>query len=630
MKTFVRFVLVCAAAATVWFPAAGQQDTLTILHLNDTHSNLAPIGPRNADLSGTVGGIARAATMIGLTKMTEPNVLALHAGDLFIGDVFYNLYFGIPELRILLSAGLDAMTVGNHEFDLTPSTLLMALDTAFVQGSFPLLSANVNLEAPEVQPLKNYIQPYIVKVVGPVTVGIFGLTTPATNILSQPSPAFIDSDFVSIAAAMVDTLAGKGCKVILCLSHLGSYYDMLVAQNVPGIHAIIGGHDHIVFEEPLAVITPAGDTTWIVQANAFYLNMGRLRFTVTDSTVDLLDYTLIDMDEDIPEEPEVATVVSGLKSEIEATYQIPFFSQQVSYATEDFSEVADSLSSEGYRDTEIGNLVTDAFRWVAKTDIAIEVGGSTAQVLCRGPVVPDDLFRVVGYGFNTDNTLGYRLATFDMKGEALLMGLEFGLSGIELDDEFFIQASGLTYSYAAARDAYQRLADVQINGSPLDPAQMYSVTANEFVPLFLTYIEIPFENLKIKSDTTEFQALLWYVSQSDTLRPPQGGRIRSIVDTAVSAVRIATLVPEQFELHQNFPNPFNPSTSLTFDLPVATTIRLSVSNILGQEIALLASGLHQAGSYTVSWNASGHSSGLYLVRLEGGGSSAVKKILLIR
>ena len=63
-----------------------QVDTLTILHLNDTHSCLAPLAPRKDNLEGTRGGIARAATVIGMAKMTEPNVLVLHGGDSFIGD----------------------------------------------------------------------------------------------------------------------------------------------------------------------------------------------------------------------------------------------------------------------------------------------------------------------------------------------------------------------------------------------------------------------------------------------------------------------------------------------------------------------------------------------------------------
>jgi 5'-nucleotidase len=89
-----------------------QPDTLTILHVNDSHSTLEAIGPRDASLKGTLGGISRVATLVGMTKMTEANVLFLHAGDISIGDVFFNKYFQVPALQILSAVGLDAMPLG--------------------------------------------------------------------------------------------------------------------------------------------------------------------------------------------------------------------------------------------------------------------------------------------------------------------------------------------------------------------------------------------------------------------------------------------------------------------------------------------------------------------------------------
>ncbi|MEB2355701.1 MAG: metallophosphoesterase, partial [Ignavibacteriales bacterium] len=121
-------------------------DTITILHVNDSHSTLEAIGPRDANLEGTQGGISRAATVIGMTKMTEQNVLTLHGGDVFIGDFFFNKFLGVAEFQLMASLGFDAMAVGNHEFDLTPAYLDTALRNSFPPGyGFPLISSNVNL-----------------------------------------------------------------------------------------------------------------------------------------------------------------------------------------------------------------------------------------------------------------------------------------------------------------------------------------------------------------------------------------------------------------------------------------------------------------------------------------------------
>jgi len=162
-----------------------QADTLTVVYVNDSHSNLAPIGPRDHNLVAPYGGIARIASFIGEVKMKESHVLAFHGGDFSIGDLFYNKYFGVAELQILNSIGLDAAAIGNHEFDLTPATLLQALQASFAPSAgFPFVSANLNLDA--VPDLKAYIQPYIIKQVGNMKVGIFGLLTPETNSISQP------------------------------------------------------------------------------------------------------------------------------------------------------------------------------------------------------------------------------------------------------------------------------------------------------------------------------------------------------------------------------------------------------------------------------------------------------------
>jgi 5'-nucleotidase/UDP-sugar diphosphatase len=607
-----------------------QTDTITIIHVNDTHSCLAPIGPRDAALHGTLGGIARAATLFGMIRATSPNPILLHGGDVFIGDLFFNVYFGVAEFQLMQALGFDAMAVGNHEFDLTPSTLQTALDTAFVGGGFPLLSANLILEDNAVKSLKKYIHPYTIKQMGSIKVGIFGLTTPSTNVLSLPQPAVVDTNIIQIAASMVDTLTTKGCTVIICLSHLGVTLDEAVASYVPGIHVIVGAHDHYKFNTPIKVANPSGDTTFIVQANAFYLNAGKLTLTVSDGKVHGIDYTMFDIDNSIPEDPTIKTIVDGLIAGIEKIYG-PVFTQRIGYAKSDFEEVADSLTTDGYKDTPIGNLVTDAFRAALKTDIAIEAGGSTAQKLYKGPIVADDLFRVVGYGFNQENGLGYHLAKFKMSGEALIAGLEFGLSDIEENDEYLLQSSGLSYTYNAHRPVGSRVVSALVGKEPLDPKKIYTVAANEFVPSFLTYVNHAFSDKVTYSDctictgdTTEFQVLCAYVSALDTIEPVQREGIVSPVKREV------TLMPQKFELNQNYPNPFNPSTTISFEIPTSSFVSLKLFNLLGEEVATLVNEDKQAGKYNINWNGGRCASGIYFYHLRAGSYDATRKLVLMK
>ena len=516
-----------------------QIDTITILHVNDSHSTLAPIGPRDQNLEGTLGGIARAASFIGYERSLDPDLLLLHAGDISVGDLFFNRYFQVPELTWMGMIGFDAMTLGNHEFDLTPAVLLGSLQAVFPSPSdaFPLLGANVDASA--IPDLDAYIYNYVTKDIGGVKVGIFGLITPETNALSQPSPVVIEDDpqeIMNIAGNTAYTLRNvEGCDVVILLSHLGTEFDMAIASMVPGIDIIISGHDHNKYDTPIGVPNPLGKTTWIAEAGSNYMYIGKMRLGVdSEDNISLIDYSLIPLDENIPEDPAVKAMVDGLITDIETFYGIPFFTQPFGYADAFCEEKAVNLQSLGAHDTPIGNLVTDAFRSYTGTDIAFQAGGSTALPLWQGTFTLSDIFRINGYGFNTVNTLGFQLATFNITGAALWEGLEFGLSQIESSDEFFIQVSGLEYKYDSGKPAGERLISVAVNGQPINPSAVYSVTASEMVLSILDYIGIPYSDPNILTGVTEFEATSDYVmSQNNFIHPKEIGRIMNVGDSQI-------------------------------------------------------------------------------------------------
>ena len=89
-------------------------------------------------------------------------------------------------------------------------------------------------------------------------------------------------------------------------------------------------------------------------------------------------------------------------------------------------------------------------------------------------------------------------------------------------------------------------------------------------------------------------------------------------------------LPEKFLLHPNFPNPFNPITTIRYDLPKSSVIKLSVYNLLGEEIKLLDEGYKQAGSYEIIFNASHLPSGVYICRLVAENYSSSKKMILMK
>jgi hypothetical protein len=97
-----------------------------------------------------------------------------------------------------------------------------------------------------------------------------------------------------------------------------------------------------------------------------------------------------------------------------------------------------------------------------------------------------------------------------------------------------------------------------------------------------------------------------------------------------NVIEVDAGLPKVFALEQNYPNPFNPSTTIRYQLPVASEVKLEVYDVLGKKIATLVNERQSAGSYQVVWNASGLSSGTYFYRLQAGTFVETKKMMLVR
>jgi 5'-nucleotidase/UDP-sugar diphosphatase len=519
-------------------PAFGQTQ-ITIIHVNDTHSHLDAIGPRDENLQGTTGGIARAATLIGQMRAAAPtSSLFVHGGDAFHGDVFTNALLDVPEFMLLKQLGVDAMAVGNHEFDLTPKALAFTLSKV---APFPIVSANLdftdcsNSDDPARVAacfgLSQLVQPGLVKTVGGVKVGIFGLTTP-TDPMMQPSPVIVRSQLAQIAQTEVNTLRAQGAQVVVLLSHLGRPTDSQVLPHVSGIDVVIGAHDHLVDTAPFWFDTPSGKVP-SVSAGSHYLYVGRLRLTFTPGQgVSIDDWALVPVDSSVPPYPAVAAAVAGARQMVTNTCGEDFWGPQLAYAPFEISRDFDPQKQR--RDTAMGNLVTDSLRRFTGTDMALAVKGMIGEGLAAGPIVADDLYRPITYGY-TPPCYGFRVATFQITGAQLLKAIEACLLLGEMtqSDTYEVQASGLRFKYDSSQPAMQRVIvdSVHVNGHPIDIAATYSVTTNEAIPLLLPGLPlglgVTVSNVETL-DAIEYALLRDYVAALGTIDVTSEARIRDV------------------------------------------------------------------------------------------------------
>jgi len=621
LNVFLTIILTMVLWTLVIF---GQGTEITIIHVNDSHSHLDGTGPRDQNLNPTLGGISRAAAVMLTLKSTEPNPVMIHSGDFCVGDFFFNKYFGVPEIQILKNIGLDAMTVGNHEFDLGPSTLEMIYYEGFINGSFPVVSANLNLSG--YPSLTNFISPYTIKTVSGVKVGIFGMTIPAP--LSNPDPVIISDSIPEITYRTVAELQSLGADVIICISHLGYSIDSSIAANIPGINVIAGAHDHNVFIQPKKVINPMGDTTFIVQAGSFYKYVGKMSLNYNNGNVRMSNYELIEINSQITPIPDIENIINDLKTGIIAQYG-DVYGTLVARANCDLNPVP-NCNNHGWKDSPLGNFITDAYRNATETKIGISANGLIADKLYHGPLVGADFFRAVGYGFDTNTGLGFNLYTCDIRGAELIKGLESSLAMVELDDDFNLQVSGMNYKYDISKPPGERviLSSVRINGKLPVMHKKYSVTMNEGLLGILLSMGIQAEKIEF-TGISEYAALINFAGRLGNINYRTEGRIKEQLITDfhldINSVNAGT-----YSLNNNYPNPFNPVTRIGFRIPEQGQVKLIIYDLLGRAVQTLVNDNLKQGYYEVEWNASNYSSGVYFYRLAAGNFTQTKKMILLK
>ncbi|MBK9375689.1 MAG: 5'-nucleotidase C-terminal domain-containing protein [Holophagales bacterium] len=359
-------------------------------------------------------------------------------------------------------------------------------------------------------------------------VGIFGLTVP-DDPMSQNGSVTLDPDVVAVASRQVAALRASGAEIVVLLSHLGLSSDTAVAEGVEGIDVIVGGHDHILLEEPVEVRTPSGRNVLIVQAGPHFANVGRLRLALRGGRVHLASYDLIPVDDRVRPDPGVEALVSQLKAGIEESLG-PVFSREVGVARRDLPILPRERSP--WKDTPTGNLVTDAFRTAGQTDFAFTSTGFLSEGISKGPLVPADLFRVVSYGLDPETGFGFGLVTSELSAEALVMVLEIGVAGAGPEGAFFPHVSGIRFAYDSRRTPGERVSfqSIRVGDEALDPSRTYTLTTNAAVAMFLVdMLGVPLSNVAPIPGVFEYTALLGQVEgMGGIVNPRADGRVRDL------------------------------------------------------------------------------------------------------
>ncbi|PJF08339.1 bifunctional UDP-sugar hydrolase/5'-nucleotidase [Pseudorhodobacter sp. MZDSW-24AT] len=468
---------------------AAQADyTLHVLHINDFHSRIEPVGATDSTCSAEdaaenkcFGGIARLSAKVNelrdsLTAAGE-NVILVDAGDQFQGSLMYTTYKGAAEAEFLEALRPDAMALGNHEFDDGPEGLATFLDKV----TFPVISGNLDVSQSNV--LAGRVQNHVVLEVGGEKIGIISALAVDTTETSSPGNQVIFQNEIDSLKADVATLEAEGVTKIIAVTHVGYTLDQEIAAAVPGIDAVVGGHSHTYLSAtdpnragpyPTWVSQDSGAMVPVVQAYAYSKYLGHLELTFADdgSLIHASGNTIL-LDSSVTPDPAIEARVAELAGPIEEVK-----ARVIGESTE---AIDGSRETCRQMECQMGNLVTDAMLDRVKDQgvtIAITNGGGLRSSIDAGPVTMGEVLSVLPF----QNTL----STFTVTGADLVAALENGVSRLEDGGGRFAQVSGMKYTFDPAQPVDARVSDVQVMlggdaWAPIDPAVEYTVVSNNYV-----------------------------------------------------------------------------------------------------------------------------------------------------
>ncbi|MFT6657145.1 bifunctional metallophosphatase/5'-nucleotidase [Maritalea sp.] len=454
--------------------------TLNILHFNDMHSRFEPVSKYDSDCSAgdnaagkCFGGAARLKTFIetrrSAIEAAGGNVVTLVGGDQFQGSLYFTTYKGKLNAEVLNTMGIDAMAVGNHEFDNGPAGLSNFADLV----NFPVMFANGDLSGEPL--LDGKIPPYTILEVGGEKLGVIGLLTPDTVDIASPGDTvkIFTEDYQ--LPELISKLNGDGVNKIILLTHIGISSDIELATSISGIDVIVGGHSHTLLEDyPTVVEGPDGNEVQIVQANAYTKYVGELSVTFDDEgNVKDAGGQAWSLDARVAEDKDILAKIAEAAGPLEELKN--------TIVGETTGAIEGNRSFCRAETCEMGVLVAEAMLDRVKNQgvtIAIQNGGGLRASIDAGEITMGEVLTVLPF----QNTL----ATFELKGSDVIAALENGVSQVETGAGRFPQIAGLKFSYKPSAEPGSRIVSVEVLGDEgtfgaLDPAATYGVVSNNYM-----------------------------------------------------------------------------------------------------------------------------------------------------
>lgn len=466
---------------------------LTVMHQNDIHANL--------------DNMPKTVTAVESVRAENENTLLLNAGDSFSGTLYFTEFEGQADIAMLNLLGVDAFTLGNHEFDLGASENGHQALVDFIKAAnFPVLTANIDFskdakfdglftDGVTENAQNGEIYSAIVKEVDGEKIGIFGLTTAETADISSPG-SIVFENYIEEAQKAVDALEEQGINKIIALTHLGYDdnatvdNDLELAKHVDGIDLIVGGHSHTQLDEATVIDTNAAgeakDATIITQAYQYNEFLGTVNVAFDENGAVIVEETSSELLKiaDFEANEEAAAILAPFAAKIEEMRTTSIGVETTEALTNPRSSDEGNEAGISVRNSEtaLGNYITEGMLQRAQqlnqnVVMAFQNGGGIRASIDAGDVTVGEVLTVLPYG----NTL----ATMDVTGEELKLAFEHSFKEYPKESGGFLHVAGARVTADPAQPAGERIVSIEYKNAEgeyvaITAEETYTVATNAF------------------------------------------------------------------------------------------------------------------------------------------------------
>ena len=466
---------------------------LTILHTNDLH--------------GRVEQLLCIATLVRrIRSEVEANMgycLYLDAGDSEdTSHLESSLTKGSAMEAILRGADCDYAALGNAiPLRYGPESV----ENLAIHFGKPLLCGNMfNAQGN----LINGLEPYTIQIFGNLKVGLIGLTDPMDVYRGVFKLDAKKPD--DVLPGLIEEVRSQGAKFIILLSHLSSSADQHVAENIPGINVIIGGHDHKKLYPPLDI-----KGTLIVQAGEYGQFLGRLDLEIDEDTGKVVNYSanLLPVEETLPIDSQAQKAVENEQRHVQAIMRRKIGVLEMPVELSKDSECA------------AGNLLADALLdRIEGAQVALALSGHWTNGLDAGVVTQGELFSA--------NRSTANPARVELSGEQILTFMREALKPENAARRLHaLRGGAVGMPHIAGMHVRYNPDDlgtleIEIGNETLIEDKKYLVASTDMeFSEFINYLIVPDEQIEYEVPTIMPEVLEDYIRENSPLKVPPANRL---------------------------------------------------------------------------------------------------------